>query len=155
MNKALLVIDLQRKYIDKVYGEDVVFAANSVIGENLDNTVVYIKNISKYKFRNKGTELADNLNVVSEHIFTKQAGDAFTNPELKQFLDSRQIDTVEIIGVDGGACVVMTAVGAVNNGYKVIVNTQAIATRPLLEKRRDIYFAKLKFMGAEIRLGEK
>lgn len=150
MKKALLVVDLQKKYIDKIYGEDVVFSANSVIGENAENTVVYIKQTGKFKFQNNDMGLADNLNIVSDNIFTKHAGDAFTNPELKQFLDSRQIDTVEIIGIDGGACVVMTAVGAVNSGYKVIVNTQAIATRPLFEKRREVYFAKLRSMGAEI-----
>lgn len=155
MNKALLVVDLQKKYIDKVYGEDVVFSANSVINENLGNTVVYIKQSGKLKSLDKDNGFADNLNIVSDNIFTKHAGDAFTNPELKRFLDSRQIDTVEVIGIDGGACVVMTAVGAVNNGYNVIVNTQAIATRAVLEKRKEKYFAKLRSMGAEIKLGEK
>ncbi len=41
------------------------------------------------------------------------------------------------MGVDGGACVALTALGAIKNGYKVIVNEAAIGTM-YLKQTNDI-----------------
>ncbi len=57
------------------------------------------------------------------------------------------IKCVEVVGVDGGGCVALTALGAVKEGYKVIVNENAIGT--MFAKKRNKYFKKLKDAGAE------
>lgn len=44
-------------------------------------------------------------------------------------------------------CVALTALGAIKNGYKVIVNEAAIGT--MFDKNRDKYFKKLRDAGAE------
>ena len=54
---------------------------------------------------------------------------------------------VEGVGVDGGACVALTALGAIKNGYKVIVNEAAIGT--MYKKNKNKYFKKLYEAGAE------
>ena len=55
---------------------------------------------------------------------------------------------VKIIGVDGGGCVSLTALGACTAGYRVRLNTAAIGT--MFTAKRDKYYAKLKALGAEI-----
>lgn len=57
------------------------------------------------------------------------------------------IECVEVVGVDGGACVALTALGAIKEGYKVIVNENAIGT--MFVKASNKYFRQLKDAGAE------
>ncbi|MEE1218830.1 MAG: isochorismatase family protein [Ruminococcus sp.] len=160
MKKALLVIDMQNVCAGENHSayfrydnKKLIQAVNQVIGENKDNLVIYIKNIMKKNFINmfapfhsyEGTEEAEfvgNLNVVSDYVFTKYKGNAFTNPELNAFLKKHKMDCVEVVGVDGGGCVALTALGAVKEGYGVIVNESAIGT--MFKKNKDKYFKKLK-----------
>ena len=52
------------------------------------------------------------------------------------------------IGVDGGGCVPLTALGAIKAGYKVIVNETAIGTK--FVKNQNKQFKRLKKLGATI-----
>ncbi|MGN0537883.1 MAG: isochorismatase family protein [Acutalibacteraceae bacterium] len=164
MKKALLVVDMQELYIGENhidyfdYSPNLINSVNQVINKNKENIVVYIRTVVKRNWLNKhipyyayeGTEaaeLAGCLNKVSDFVFDKSVGDAFSNKALIEFLNKNHIDTVEIIGVDGGGCVSLTAIGAVKNKLNVIINTKAIGT--MLEKKREKYFKKLRAMGAE------
>lgn len=165
MKKALLVVDMQNFCVGenhaayfKYNNEDLIKAVNRAIDTNKDNLVIYIKNVMKKKFINnfapfhayegtKDIELVNNLKIVSNNIFTKYEGNAFSNPELNVLLKKNNIQCIEIVGVDGGWCVALTALGAIKEGYKVIVNKNAVGTR--FVKIRDKYFKKLKVKGAE------
>ena len=164
MKKALLVIDMQEITIGKnhadyfKYDDSLLSAVNEVIDSNSDNIVVYIRNIMKRNLLNKFApfqayegskeiELAEGLHIVSENVFDKFTGNAFSNKKLDEFLKSKEVTAVEIIGVDGGGCVALTALGAVQNGYGVTVNTKATGT--IFEKKNNSYFEKLKKSGAE------
>ena len=46
------------------------------------------------------------------------------------------------MGVDGGGCVALTALGAIKEGYSVIVNEKAIGT--MFDKNKEKYFKKLR-----------
>ena len=94
----------------------------------------------------KGAELAEDLLKKGNAVFDKYKGDAFSNPQLLEHLQKNGIDTVEVVGVDGGGCVALTALGAIENGFKVIVNTKAIGT--MFEKKKDKYFQMLEKKGA-------
>ena len=61
-------------------------------------------------------------------------GKAFSNPKLNDFLKEHLIECVEVVGVDGGGCVALTALGAIKEGYSVIVNETAIGTMFLKNK---------------------
>ena len=82
--------------------------------------VVYVRNVTKRSLIKRlalfkvyeGTpesELVEGLHVVSDHVFVKYVGDAFSNPELRVFLKQNGVESVEIVGVDGGGCVALTA----------------------------------------------
>lgn len=96
MKKALPVIDMQNVCVGKNHAPyfkynnaALIEAVNGVIDSNKDNMVIYIKNVMKKNFINKfapfhayeGTEdaeLVNNLRIVSENIFTKYEGNAFS-----------------------------------------------------------------------------
>lgn len=75
-------------------------------------------------------------------MFTKYEGNAFANFALNDLLKEHNIECVEGVGVDGGGCVALTALGAIKEGYSVIVNDTAIGT--MFEKNRDKYYKKLR-----------
>ncbi len=165
MKKALLVIDMQNVMVGEKHAayfqydnEMLIQAVNKVIDANESNIVIYIKHNMKKNLINKfvpyqayeGTEdveLVSNLRVVSDYIFTKYKSNAFTNPKLNDFLKEHNIECVEVVGVDGGACVALTALGAINEGYSVIVNEVAIGT--MFNKNKEKCFKKLREAGAE------
>ena len=165
MKKALLVIDMQEATVGKnhadffKYDDDLLRRVNNVIGATDAELVVYIKNLMKNTLINKmapvkvfdgmpEAELAEELKKVSQHVYAKYVGDAFSNADFAKLLRDKQIDTVEVIGVDGGGCVSLTALGAIDNGYRVFVNTSAIGT--MFDKKRDKLYEKLRKAGATI-----
>lgn len=164
MKKALLVVDMQNvcvgeKHSDyfKYNNHSLIEKVNNAIESNQDSIVIYIKNVMKRNLLNKfapfqayeGTEeveLVKNLNIVSDNVFTKCRGNAFSNGKLVSFLKEQEVECVEVVGVDGGVCVALTALGAVKEGYKVIVNETAIGT--MFHKNKTKYFRKLEEAGA-------
>lgn len=168
MTKALLVIDVQEIFVGENrfklfdYGDDFVKRVNEIIDENREGLVVYIYNFMKRNFISKfypyhmyeNTPQAapsESLNIISEYRFGKYEGSAFSNPELDSFLKEKGVDTVEVIGIDGGACVPMTALAAIEKGYKVIVNNKGIGTFGARRRKKKKYDEKLRSLGAEFR----
>lgn len=168
MKKALLVIDAQEICLGESHAElfdydsELVNKINGIIEENKDNTVAYIYNYMKRNFINKfapyqvyentpQAEPVKSLNIISENKFAKYAGNAFSNPELDKFLKEKGVDTVEVVGVDGGGCVALTALGAVKNGYGVIVNDKGIGTIKANLGKKKKYDEKLKRLGAKFK----
>lgn len=163
MGKALLVLDMQNVCVGKNHSsfftydiDKLIPSVNKRISDYNNSEVIYIVNIMKDNLINKfapfkaydGTEeveLANELNVVSNNIFKKYTGNAFENIELNNYLKSMNIDEIEIVGVDGGGCVARTALGAIENGYKVILNTESIGT--MFTKKADKLNKKLKAKG--------
>lgn len=164
--KALFVIDIQKAVIGKShnkffdYDKDLINKVNKVIEEN--EAVIYIRNLMKNNFINrlapvhvfdgtKESELSDEVIKKGNTIFDKYKGDAFSNPELLDYLIKNNIDTIELIGVDGGGCLSLTALGAINNGFKVILNTNAIGTMKMFDKKKQKYYRLLKEKGASFK----
>lgn len=92
-------------------------------------------------------ELVKGLHVNSKYCFTKYKGDAFSNPKLTTFIKENGIDLIELVGVDGGGCVSLTAISACDLGFKVVLNNNAIGTT--FVRKRNKYSKRLKKLGAE------
>lgn len=165
MSKALLVVDMQELTVGKNHAKifdypvDFLDKVNTAIGNTDADIVIYIRNLMKNNLINKlapfkcfeGTkeaELVAELKVVSNNVFEKYEGNAFSNTELISFLKKEKITEIEVIGVDGGGCVALTALGALECGFKVTLNTSYIGT--VFEKQRDKYYQKLQEKGAVI-----
>ena len=145
MKKALLVIDMQNVCVGEKhaayfkYDNDVLIKeVNKVIDANKNNLVIYIKNVMKKNIFNK---------LAPFQAYEGTEENAFTNLELNEFLKEHNVESLEIVGVDGGGCVALTALGAKKYGYRVIINEKAIGT--MFERNKNKYFNKLKEIGAE------
>jgi len=160
MKKALLVIDMQNVCVGenhspffKYDNSKLIENVNAVISGYEPENVYYIMNIIEDSFINKfapfkapdgskEAELVDSLSVVSGNKFKKYKGDAFSNKELCAALKASEITDVEIVGVDGGGCVALTALGAIREGFNVTINTGSVGTT--FVKQATKFNAKLK-----------
>ena len=134
MKTALIVIDIQND-ITKNYKE-IIGNINSAIDWAIKNGVhvVYIKhyNLSAgtrtFKPDTKGAELAHDLKVVSQNIFTKSKGNALTSDEFSDFIKNNGISEFYITGADAVACVKSTVFNMTATGYKVTVLSDCITS---------------------------
>lgn len=172
MKKALLVIDMQEYYIPSPayrqmgkkshkmfrYDREILLPEiNRAISEYDTEMVIYIRNVKRDTFPDRfadrkvyegseGSQLTEGLTIVNDRHMIKWRADAFTNPELPKLLRSKGVTEVECVGIDGAACVPMTARGALDHGLRVILRNSAIGT--INEAKRQQWNAKLKETGA-------
>lgn len=154
MGKALLVMDMQNICVGEnharlfTYERDkLIKNINKKIEEYEPDSVFYIRNLMKDNFLSKlapfkvfdgmvEAELTKELLVVSDHIFSKYEGDAFSNEKFAAALKEKNVKELEIVGVDGGGCVSRTALGAVKAGYEVILPTECIGTIMMKKEKK-------------------
>ena len=133
-NSALVVIDLQND-ITKNYKE-IIGKVNEAIdwATQKEMWVVYIQhNILSAKARmfkpgTHGAELVPELNVVSDHIFTKAKSSALTSEAFTAFIKEHGITEFYIAGADAAACIKSTCYNLAKNGYTVHVLSDCITS---------------------------
>lgn len=133
-NSALVVIDLQND-ITKNYRE-IIEKVNEAIDRAVqkDMWVVYIRhnNLSAgtrtFKPDTHGAEFVPEMNVVSDHIFTKIKSNALTSEEFEAFIQENGIDEFYIIGADAAACIKSTCYNMTKSGYTVHVLSDCITS---------------------------
>ncbi|HCW54485.1 MAG TPA: isochorismatase [Clostridium sp.] len=165
MNKALLVMDMQNFCVGenacdmfRYNKSELIKNINSIISKYDYDQVYYIINLLEDNEFNRqapfkafegcyDAELVENLCVVNDKVFKKYESNAFSNEYLTEALKVSQVDEIEIVGVDGGGCVALTAIDAIKRGYKVVLNTKGIGT--IFKEKAEIYNQELMKMGAE------
>jgi len=131
---ALVVIDIQND-ITKNY-KDIIDNVNKAIdwAVNNDIHVVYIKheNLSAgtrtFKPNTPGAELVPDLNILSDHIFTKSKGNALTSEAFADFISKNEIREFYITGADAVACVKSTCYNLCKANYTVKVLSDCITS---------------------------
>ncbi|WP_150879630.1 cysteine hydrolase family protein [Staphylococcus aureus] len=132
--KALVVIDIQND-ITKNY-KDIIDNINKSIDWAVQNDihVVYIRheNLSSgtrtFKTGTRGAELAPDLKIVSDNIFTKYKGNALTSEEFTNFINLNEINDFYIVGGDAIACVKSTCYNLRKKEYDVKVLSDGITS---------------------------
>ena len=132
--KALVVIDIQND-ITKNY-KDIIGGINTAIDWAVGNDipVVYIRheNLSAgtrtFKPNTPGAELAPDLKIVSDNIFTKSKGNALTSEAFASFVAANDISGFYITGADAIACVKSTCYNMSKAGYAVTVLSDCITS---------------------------
>lgn len=133
-NKALVVIDIQND-ITKNYKE-IIDNINSAIDWAASNNVhvVYIRheNLSAgtrtFKPDTRGAELAPDMKMVSDNIFTKYKGNALTSEAFADFIDKNGINEFYLAGADAVACVKSTCFNMRKADYGVNVLSDCITS---------------------------
>jgi nicotinamidase/pyrazinamidase len=144
---ALLVIDVQEGTTGKFstysnyikQADDLIYSINSLIDlfDSLNLPVIYVQQQNENPIINflSGNELskgAESVNIdgriqmVSGHIFTKEIMDAFSNPELDNYLLENRVNRLFITGLDAAYCANKTTYAAYNRGYKTFIVEDAI-----------------------------
>jgi len=132
--KALVIIDIQND-ITKNY-KDVIGNINKAIDWAVKSNihVIYIRheNLSAgsrvLKPNTIGAELATDLKIASENIFTKNKGNALTSEEFKDFIINNEIDELYIGGADATICVKSTCYNLRKANYGVNVLSDCITS---------------------------
>lgn len=132
--KALVVIDIQND-ITKNYKE-IIDNINKAIDWAVKNDlhVVYIRheNLSAgtrtFKTDTPGAELAPDMNIVSENIFTKYKGNALSSEAFSDFISKNDIGEFYIAGADAVACVKSTCFNLRKANYDVHVLSDCITS---------------------------
>lgn len=132
--KALVVIDIQND-ITKNY-KDVIGNINKAVDWAVEHniSVIYIRheNLSAgtrtFKTNTRGAELAPDLKIVSENIFTKYKGNALTCEEFADFIRKNKISDFYIAGADAAACVKSTCYNLRKADYGVNVLSDCITS---------------------------
>ena len=135
--KALVVIDIQND-ITKHY-RDIIETINAAIdwAVDLGMTVIYIKhnNLSPgtrtFKPDTKGSELAPELKVVSNHIFVKTKANALTSRDFSEYIRENNINEFYITGADATACVKSTCFNMTRAGFAVHVISDCVTSYEL------------------------
>ena len=133
-NSALVVIDLQND-ITKHYRE-IIANVNKAIdwAAQKDLCIIYIQhnNLSAgtrtFKPGTRGAELVPELQVVSDHIFTKSKSSALTSEAFAAFIQERGIAEFYIAGADAAACIKSTCFNMRKSGYTVHVLSDCITS---------------------------
>ncbi|MDR1089153.1 MAG: cysteine hydrolase [Coriobacteriales bacterium] len=132
--KALVVIDIQNDITNNY--KDVIGNINTAIDWAVSNAipVVYIRheNLSAgtrtFKPGTRGSELAPDLKIVSENVFTKCKGNALTSEEFRDFIEKNEIDDFYLTGADAVACVKSTCYNLRKAGYGVTVLSDCVTS---------------------------
>ena len=133
-NSALVVIDLQND-ITKNYKE-IIAKVNEAVdwAEQKELWIVYIQhsNLSAgtrtFKPGTRGAELVPELNIVSDHIFTKVKSNALTSEAFAAFIKERGISEFYVVGADAAACIKSTCYNMAKSGYTVHVLSDCITS---------------------------
>lgn len=153
-NSALVVIDLQND-ITKNYKE-IIGRVNLAIGWAVQNKlwVVYIQhnNLSlktrTFKPDSHGAELVPELNVVSDHVFTKSKSNALMSDAFNAFIQGHGISDFYIVGADAAACIKSTCYNMTKSGYSVHVLSDCITSYD--KKKLPELFAYYKSKDCEV-----
>lgn len=133
-NKALVIIDIQND-MTKNYKE-IIGNINSSIDWAVRNDVhvVYIKhyNLSAgtktFKPNTHGSELASDLNIMSNNVFTKSKGNILTSEGFADFVEKNEICEFYVAGGDAVACVKSSTYNLTKANYKVHVLSDCITS---------------------------
>ncbi len=134
MKKALVIIDIQNDITKNC--KDIINNINKSIDWAVDNDVhvVYIRheNLSAgtrtFKPDTHGSELASDLKIASNNVFTKYKGNALSSEEFTDFINKNEICDFYIAGADAVACVKSTCYNLCKANYTVNVLSDCITS---------------------------
>lgn len=151
MKKALLLIDIQKSFLDKSWGE-----RNNIHAE--DNAEMILKKFresndlvihinhksdnedSRFYFKKEGFKFNDKVKPEGEElVISKSVNSAFIGTNLKEILDINKVEKLVIVGISTPHCVSTTTRMAANYGYKVYLVEDATTSFALSDHHGKLY----------------
>ena len=163
-DKLLIVLDIQEYYTNKALPEataqNLIDSVNYVIGQTSPENVIFIKSIHKVlnlsfsspfvfvSYDTAAMRLDKRMNVVNDHIFTKEESSAFTVEALNDYLKQKNTKEIIIIGFMAERCVFESLLAGEELGYSMYAIPEAIAGKSIRSK--DKVMKKLAEKGVKI-----
>ena len=156
----VLVLDIQSCYTKMLADsttDEFIQAVNMVIAQNKTENIIYVRTIPKVlsiSFKGfkvdtlPGIEFDSRLKVVNSHHFVKEKGDAFTTPEILQYLQESGAEEIFIAGLLAEKCVFHTAVGGLKSNFAVTIIPSTVVGKS--EKSKMKALKKLSAKGVRI-----
>ena len=143
---ALFVIDMQEDYIGEksrcdYYSDSLIEHVNERIrtAEREGQLVIYVRNKGRRNKQEYVSPFAPGLLVVSDYCFEKGRASAFSEETLVNLLRDKEIEAIEVIGIDGNCCVAATALEAKERGLAVRFPLQYVGIKSMqrFERTRE------------------
>ena len=163
-DKHLIVLDIQEYYTNNklsvVSSQKLIDSVNYIISKTISNNVTYIKSVHKllnlslsYPFiyvtyDSSAMRLDNRLNLVNNHILTKEKTNTFSVEELNNFLEQKNVNEIIIIGLLAEQCVYKSLIAGRKLGYNMYVVPEAIIGKS--EKSKEKVIKKLTKKGIKI-----
>ncbi|MDM8101538.1 MULTISPECIES: cysteine hydrolase family protein [Oceanobacillus] len=138
-NKALIIIDVQKAFDDKKWGERNNLDAEENMEKVLEQCrehqweIIHIQHISDnpesvFYYKGKGFPIKQMVAPLEqEKVITKRVNSAFIGTHLDEYLQACHIDTIAIAGLTTPHCVSTTTRMSGNLGYKTYLLSDATA----------------------------
>lgn len=136
-NIALLVVDVQNALMQEhPYNEQKVLQNIKKLisaARANDKEVIYVRHDdgkgSELEYGTDGWQIyADIAPKNNETIFEKQYNSAFHKTALRDYLESKQIDSIMLVGLQTEYCIDATCKSAFDYGYKIIMPKETNST---------------------------
>jgi nicotinamidase-related amidase len=157
---ALVVLDIQEGYsgtngrqpVTAPPATGMIATVNRLIdmGSECGMEVAYIRQVFSNNIfvrlhggKRMGKVIVDRrIKLINNNDFEKNRTDAFSSHQFEQLLINNHVNTLYLTGVDAAYCVYYTALGALKRGYRVIVVTDAVASREKMQGVLERYRRK-------------
>ena len=163
-DKLLIVLDIQEYYTNSKLIEDssqkLIDSINYVISKTNPNNVIYIKSIHKLlnlSFSNPFIYVTNDtsamcldkkMNLVNDHILTKEKPNTFTVKALNDFIKQTKTKDIIIIGLLAEECLYSSLIAGKELGYTMYVIPEAIIGKS--KKSKDKVIRKLIKNGIKV-----
>jgi len=147
----LLVLDIQDTFYKNTpldsLAKKMILTVNSLVSNFAPEKVIYVKSTGKIlSISSKGFSIDtmpvpgfdSRLNVVSDNIFIKLSGDAFTSSGLRNYLENKKAKEIIIVGLLAEKCIYHTALGGKKKGYDIYIIPEAIIGKTTKKKEKAI-----------------
>ena len=137
MSTALLIVDVQNALVEAkpFNGTDVIRNINRLIekARQIGVEVIYIQHDGgiggEFEKNTKGWEIfGDIAPRFTDKVFDKNFNSSFKNTNLKNYLDSKGITTLILVGMKTEYCIDATCKSAFEQGYDLIIPKNATTT---------------------------
>lgn len=127
MSVALLIIDMQNKYLERPGFKEMFTKASAYINATSElfrtkkHLVIHVQQIdSVTESRGEAFKVSEKINQDESDIYiTKQYSSSFWETELDRILKEHDIDFLVLSGLSAGYCVLATYNAAIERGYQV------------------------------------
>ena len=148
MKKALIIIDVQKGFINKLTNKIPSKIRNFILKHKDDYSLIiftkyinhknsnFVKNLNWKGFmKDKQTAIVDELRefINDKNLYVKYTYSSFVNNKLLKYLKNNKIRQVELAGIDTENCVLTFARDAFDRGFKVVVFKNLSASHSSLQ----------------------